>query len=99
MSMILVGYVVWVILCIKNQEEGTHITVVGKWGIWPVIVPPLHICPASLRFQKTRSEQSGGGTATPTTVYTPAWEMFTSRSHPGFVRVLCSKQACQQSPH
>lgn len=79
--------------------DGTHVTVVGRWGIWPVIVPSLHPCPESLRFRKTRSERSGGAMASPTTVYTPPWEMFIGRSQTGFVNLLCSKRACQQSPH
>ncbi len=45
--------------------DGTHITVAGRWGMWSVIVPPLHRCPASLWFRKTRSEQSVEGRPLP----------------------------------
>lgn len=63
--------------------------------MWPVIVPLLRLCPASLLFRKTRRERPGGGTAAPTTVYTPPWKMYTSGPHPGYVLCVLNGYGCR----
>ncbi len=72
----------------KVLFDGTHITVVGRWGMWPVIVPPLHRCPASLWFRKTRREQSVEGQPLPPQS-TPLHGKFSLGGHTQRLFVYC----------